>query len=83
LLGQVSQSIAPDTRLDEGTNKAPDISETPAGLSKLRRVNSLDSEGLKAVAAGNEKVPRSFVRTWVQILPKNSQELAKVGFALK
>jgi hypothetical protein len=86
LLGQVAQSNAPDTRLDEGTKKAPDISETPAGLSKLRRANSLDSaatEELMAVAAANEKLPRSFLRTWVRILPKNAKELTDVGFTFQ
>jgi hypothetical protein len=79
MVGQVPQAILTDTRLDQGDNKAPTISETPAGLSKVRRANSVDGGELKAVKAANKNVPRSFVRTWVRILPKDSQELKGKG----
>lgn len=75
LAGEVSQAIATDSRLDQGVDKASSISETPAGLSKVRRANSVDSGELKATKAANKDVPRSFVRTWVRILPKDSKEL--------
>ncbi len=83
LIGQVSQAITTDARLDQGDNKAPTISETPAGLSKVRRANSVDRDELKSVRAANKDVPRSFVRTWVRILPKDSKELTDKGIAFK
>lgn len=83
MIGQVAESIATDTRLDQETSKAPNIKETPAGLSRVRRANSADSDELKAVAAQNKDLPRSFVRTWVRILRKDTKELRNVGFVLK
>jgi hypothetical protein len=82
MIGQVADAIAPDTRLTQGPNTGPHVTETPPGLSMVRRVNSGDL-GVKEVAAQNQGVPRSFVRTWVRILSKNSNELKLKGFVVK
>jgi hypothetical protein len=83
LVGQVADAIAPEDRLSQGVSRAPHITETPAGLSMVRRANSVDTIELKEVAAQNQGLPRSFVRTWVRILSKDAQELKRVNFVFK
>ena len=53
------------------------ILETPAGLSTRERSNSLDEnqEGLRQVREANVGTPRSFIRTWVRLVRKDSAEL--------
>jgi hypothetical protein len=83
LLGQVAEAIATDVRLNQAAVKAPNITETPAGLSKVQRANSVGSDELRAVAAANQGVPRSFLRTWVRIMTKDATELSQKGFTFK
>jgi hypothetical protein len=45
------------------------IKETPVGLSTRRRVNSTAPEAVEKVGKLNENTPRTFIRTWVRILP--------------
>jgi hypothetical protein len=52
------------------------IKETPVGLSGRRRTNSRSPGEVERVSKLNENTPRTFIRTWVRILPSaNSQEL--------
>lgn len=51
------------------------INETAVGLAARRRANSLESEAVEKARKANEGVPRSFIRSWVRILPKDSKEL--------
>ena len=78
LTGEYSESNAYDYRLKNSTS----ISETPVGLSKRRRANSLDkNQGpLREAREASKGEARSFLRTWVRILPKDSTELAGVKF---
>jgi hypothetical protein len=46
-------------------------------------VNSVDKLELQKVADANKGVPRTFIRTWVRILRKGNDELAKVKFVPK
>jgi hypothetical protein len=79
ITGQYAEANAGDDRLPGGTS----IHETPVGLSKIRRVNSVDKLELQKVADANKGVPRTFIRTWVRILRKGNDELAKVKFVPK
>lgn len=72
--GSTSEANAQDTRL-KGSKS---IDETPVGLSKRRRANSLNPEAIQQVRKTNEGKPRSFLRTWVRILPKDSSELTGI-----
>lgn len=38
---------------------------------------------MRAVAAANQGLPRSFLRTWVRIMTKNATELSQKGFTFK
>jgi hypothetical protein len=75
MVGDVAQSISRDARLDKPDLKAPTIEETPAGLSMVRRANSLDKGRLQETAEANKAVPRSFIRTWVRVIPRTAEEL--------
>jgi hypothetical protein len=54
------------------------IRETPIGLSTRRRRASLEQEAILKVRKANKDVPRSFIRTWVRIVRKDSAEAEKV-----
>jgi hypothetical protein len=77
ITGKLSEAIAEDPRL-KGTNS---MKETPISLSTRRRANSLPEtrEALAKVREDNKGQPRSFIRTWVRILPKDSDELRQAG----
>jgi len=81
ITGEYSEATAKDSRL-EGSSS---IEETPVGLSQRRRADSLDKnrEALEKVRVANVGVPRSFLRTWVRILPMNSSELNDVDLNLQ
>jgi len=89
LTGGAAEATAYDVRLakDTAIGESPSITEPPVGLAKLRRANSAGSEEFKKrladVAAANAKVPRRFIRTWVRILPKTSEELKAAGFKVQ
>jgi hypothetical protein len=83
MVGDVAQSISQDARLDKPGAKAPTIEETPAGLSMVRRANSVDKRGLKEAAEANKGVPRSFIRTWVRVIPRTAEELKTHNVVLK
>lgn len=89
MTGYVAEATAYDKRLkdDPAVGKSPQIMEPAVGMSKIRRANSGGPENLrlrlKEVAAANEKVPRRFIRTWVRILPKASDEVKKSGFQVQ
>ena len=83
MVGDVAQSISRDARLDKSDAKAPTIEETPAGLSMVRRANSLDKSRLKEAAEANKEVPRSFIRTWVRVIPRTAEELKTNNVVLK
>jgi hypothetical protein len=88
MTGQLAVANAFEKRLKDDPQLAdsPKIVEPPVGVSTIRRANSAGSTEFKAklteVAAANKDVPRSFIRTWVRILPKNSDELQKAGFVV-
>jgi hypothetical protein len=73
ITGIFSEATAEDDRLA----KSVAIKETPIGLSGRRRSNSREETRLaiEQVRAANENLPRSFLRTWVRVLPSNSGEL--------
>lgn len=89
LTAGAAEAIAYDERLtkDPAYRESPNMTEPPVGLSKLRRANSAGSEEFKKrladVAAANATVPRRFIRTWVRILPKTSEELKTAGFKVQ
>ncbi|ADJ47436.1 hypothetical protein AMES_5611 [Amycolatopsis mediterranei S699] len=83
MVGDVAQSISYDARLDKPDAKAPTIEETPAGLSMVRRANSLDKARLKEVVEANKEIPRSFIRTWVRVIPRTAEELKTNNVVLK
>lgn len=64
LVGYASEASAQEKSLAGSVS----IKETPVGLSKRRRANSLppSTELAKARAA---KKPRNFLRTWIRVLP--------------
>ena len=66
LTGGYSEAVAKDKRLKDSSI----IYESPVGLSKRRRFNSLpeNQKALAAVRAANKNKGRSFLRTWVRIL---------------
>lgn len=68
LTGNTSEASAQDDSLPGSKS----IKETPVGLSKRRRANSLPaSDELAKVRAKN--TPRNFLRTWVRILPPTTK----------
>lgn len=73
ITGIFSEATADDDRLPGSVA----IKETPVGLSGRRRSNSRDNTKaeIDLVREVNKGLPRSFLRTWVRILPKNSSEL--------
>jgi len=77
ITGKLSEAIAEDPRL-KGTSS---MKETPISLSTRRRVNSLleTQEAIAKVRADNKGEARSFIRTWVRILPIGSDELRQAG----
>ncbi|MEA5367208.1 hypothetical protein VA596_47310 [Amycolatopsis sp., V23-08] len=83
MVGDVAQSISRDARLDKPGATAPTIEEAPAGLSMVRRANSLDKGGLKEAAEANKEVPRSFIRAWVRVIPRTAEELKTNNVILK
>ncbi|MEU4252252.1 hypothetical protein AB0F15_33015 [Amycolatopsis sp. NPDC026612] len=83
MVGDVAQSISHDARLNKPDAQAPTIEETPAGLSMVRRANSLNKGQLKEVAEANKEVPRSFIRTWVRVIPRTAEELKTHHVLLK
>jgi hypothetical protein len=72
ITGAVSEATDRDPSLDGGRR----INETPVNLSRIRRVNSDPNmlERLKQVQEANKNKTRSFIRTWVRVLPKASTE---------
>lgn len=76
LVGANSEANAYDKRLTGSVG----INETPIGLSGIRRANSLDKNkaALDKARAASAKEARTFLRTWVRILPSNSTELKDV-----
>jgi hypothetical protein len=77
ITGKYSEATAEDSRL-EGTSS---MQETPIGLSTRRRANSLPGtqKEIARVRNANKGEARSFIRTWVRILPVDSEELQKAG----
>lgn len=77
--GAHTEATAKDTKLSGSET----INETSIGLSGRARANSVDPDEVEQVRKANEGVPRSFLRSWVRILPRDSQELkdSKVVFA--
>lgn len=77
ITGKSSEATAEDPRL-KGTSS---IRETPISLSTRRRTNSLPGtrQEIAKVRAANKGAARSFIRTWVRILPKDDAELRQAG----
>jgi hypothetical protein len=77
ITGKYSEATAEDSRLG-GTSS---MQETPISLSTRRRANSLPGtqKEIAKVRAANKDEARSFIRTWVRILPKDSAELREAG----
>lgn len=71
ILGGTAEAIAKDTNLEGG---GVVVGETPAGMSGRRRANSLDPGPVEEAREANKDVPRSFIRTWVRVLPNTSTE---------
>jgi hypothetical protein len=73
-----AEAIAKDKTLPGSES----IQETPVGLSGRPRANSNPSAEFRRVNALNADIPRTFIRTWVRILPATSDELVtnKVTF---
>jgi hypothetical protein len=73
ITGAVSAAIAKDSRLDGSKT----LRVTPVGLSSRPRVNSdaAKQEELEEARTASAGRTRSFIRTWVRIIPKNSTEL--------
>jgi hypothetical protein len=76
ITGENSEATAPDKDRLPGSKS---IKETPQTLSTRRRANSLNPESIEKVRKANEKVERSFLRTWVRVLPRTSDEAVKSG----
>jgi hypothetical protein len=80
ITGEYSEANAKDTRL-LGSDS---MKETPVGLSGRDRANSTEDarKAIEEARKANVGIARSFLRTWVRILPANSAELttAKVVF---
>ncbi len=78
--GEYSEANAKDKRLPGSDT----MKETPVGLSGRDRANSTEEarKAIEEARKANVGVARSFLRTWVRILPANSAELttAKVVF---
>ena len=79
LTGAYTEANAKEPRLTDSEG----INEPPVGLAGRRRANSVDQEELEKARLDNEGVPRSFIRTWVRVLPKNAQELTDYGVVFK
>jgi hypothetical protein len=75
ITGQYSEANAYDKRLKDSYS----VQETPISLSTRRRANSLDTGEVQQARDANKGVARSFIRTWVRILPRDSAELKKIG----
>jgi len=73
ITGQYSEANAYDKRLYGSYS----VQETPISLSTRRRANSLDTGKVQEARDANKGVERSFIRTWVRILPADSAELKK------
>jgi len=71
ITGAHTEANAEDSRLPLSQT----INEPAIGMSGRNRANSVDQAKLEKVRLDNEGVPRSFIRTWVRILPKDSKEL--------
>jgi hypothetical protein len=80
MIGQAAQAIVANPRLAAVGNES--IRETPAGLSTIRRANSLGKDGIADVIAQNATVPRSFLRTWMRILHKDAKEALAIAWPL-
>lgn len=72
VMATASEAIAKDATLAGSES----IMETPVGLSGRRRANSTAPEEVEQASTLNSTRPRTFIRTWVRILPAtNCQEL--------
>ncbi|MFD1046748.1 histone-like nucleoid-structuring protein Lsr2 [Kibdelosporangium lantanae] len=69
----LSEANAEDPRLPDSVG----MNETPVRLSTLRRENSDPDvrKQLEKTKTANTGKTRSFIRTWVRIIPANSTEL--------
>jgi hypothetical protein len=68
LTGNPSEASAQDDSLLGSKS----IKETPVGLSKRRRANSLPAS-VELAAARAKNTPRNFLRTWVRLLPPTTR----------
>lgn len=75
ITGEYSEANAEDDRLPGSVT----MKETPVGLSGRDRANSTDEnrKAIEEARLANVGVARSFLRTWVRILPADSVELKK------
>jgi len=73
---RITGAVGEATDVDSSLAGSKRITETPVNLSKIRRVNSDPNmlARLKQVQAANVGKTRSFIRTWVRVLPKASTE---------
>lgn len=76
IIGSLSEVSAPDDRLPGSVS----LVESPVSLSSRRRANSLgENQAVRWTRQANEKIGRSFIRMWLRVLPKDSDELTKAG----
>jgi hypothetical protein len=66
-----AEAIAKDTTIAGSES----IQETPVGLAGRPRANSNPSAEFTRVNTLNANTPRTFIRTWVRVLPATSDEL--------
>ncbi|ACU35873.1 hypothetical protein [Actinosynnema mirum] len=70
--------IANASTTDPGAPGSSQLFETPAGLSSRRRRNSDPATKVDVLLALLTQIakghPRSFLRTWVRVIPRNSEE---------
>ncbi|MFD1044969.1 hypothetical protein ACFQ1S_04835, partial [Kibdelosporangium lantanae] len=76
----ITGAVGEATDRDPSLAGSKRITETPVNLSRIRRVNS-DPDmlaRLRQVQEANKGKTRSFIRTWVRVLPKTSSEFTAV-----
>jgi hypothetical protein len=75
--GGPSEAVAEVRYLPDSSS----LKELPRDLSKRRRRASLDYKEILKLRKANEDVPRTFLRTWVRLVRKDSDEAQEVGLA--
>jgi hypothetical protein len=75
--GGLSEAVAEVRYLPDSSS----LKELPRDLSKRRRRASLDYTEILRLREANKNVPRTFLRTWVRLVRKNSNEAQRVRLA--